>query len=91
MKLIKQKLEPRCRPLKQVGLSTVVIVSRHRESWKETTTEIKFYLSSLEAQAKLHNQAIRSHWTMENSLHGVLDVTFNENASRTRSGYAPKI
>ncbi|MEG4519627.1 MULTISPECIES: hypothetical protein [unclassified Microcoleus] len=47
------------------------MVSRHRESWKETTTEIQFYLSSLEAQAKRHNQEIRSHWTVENSLQNI--------------------
>ena len=33
--------------------------------------------------------AVRSHWSIENSLHWVLDVTFGEDGARSRTGHGP--
>jgi hypothetical protein len=41
------------------GLQTVVIVQRIRRLWKETTHEVQFYLSTLEADAVKIGRAIR--------------------------------
>jgi len=31
---------------------------------------------------------VRAHWAIENNLHWVLDITFDEDSNRTRKGYS---
>ena len=69
---------------------TIVRVVRTRHLWNKTTQEVMFYLSSLPPDAQQLGQAIRQHWSIENQLHWVLDVTFGEDPSRVRKGNAPE-
>jgi predicted transposase YbfD/YdcC len=71
------------------GLQTIVMVIRTRHLWNKTTTEVMFYLSSLPPDAQRLGKVIRQHWSIENQLHWVLDVTFGEDACRIRTGNAP--
>jgi predicted transposase YbfD/YdcC len=72
------------------GLQCVVMVVRVRHLWNKTTREVQFYLTSLDCDARKLGQAIRLHWSVENGLHWTLDVTFNEDACRVRTGHAPQ-
>lgn len=72
------------------GLKTVVMVVSERRLWNKTSTEVRFYLSSLASNAENIAQAIRSHWGIENSLHWTLDVTFSEDKSRIRKDHSPE-
>lgn len=52
------------------------------------STERRYFISSLSADAKAIAQAVRQHWQIENGLHWVLDTAFAEDQNRLRSGYA---
>jgi len=51
--------------------------------WK-ATEEASFYACQIKLDAKTFSQAVRNHWAIENRSHYVRDVTFGEDASRTR-------
>ena len=53
------------------------------------STEQRFFISSLPANAEYIAKAVRAHWLVE-SMHWTLDVVFNEDASRVRKDHAPE-
>jgi predicted transposase YbfD/YdcC len=52
---------------------------------KVETTNARYYISSLLADAELLNSSIRSHWAIENNLHWNLDVIFKEDNQAKRN------
>ena len=72
------------------GLRTVVKVVGRRETEAGISAQPRYYVSSLDAPAQRLLTAVRSHWSIENSLHWSLDVTFREDQSRVRKDHGPQ-
>lgn len=75
------------------GLKSLIVVEVESEvisTKKKRQRERRYYLSSLDVEAVRFEEIIRKHWSIENQCHWVLDVTFREDANRTRRKNAPK-
>lgn len=73
------------------GLRTVGMVESVRQVGDQPpTVERRYYLCSLRPVIAAFARAVRGHWGVENQVHWVLDVQFNEDQSRARTGHAPE-
>lgn len=70
-------------------IAAIVMVETAIFAKGKTTTSRRFYVSSRAMAAPDAAAAIRAHWAIETSLHWVLDVTFNEDRARSRTGHGP--
>jgi len=75
------------------GLLTIVMIEayttfKNGKRKGEHTYQKRYYISSVEQKAKPINIAVQTHWGIENKVHWVLDVAFNEDDSRVRKGHA---
>jgi len=52
--------------------------------------EHRYWLTSLEPDARKLLELSRGHWSIENQCHWVMDVTWGEDGSRIRSGHAAR-
>jgi predicted transposase YbfD/YdcC len=75
------------------GMKSLVVVeceTTELPTGKKRKRDRRYYLSSLDADAEHFGYLIRSHWSIENQCHWVLDVVFGEDHNRIRRKNAPK-
>ncbi len=59
-----------------------------RQAPQDPPSEVRYYICSYPPNAASLLQASRQHWGIENSLHWVLDMAFDEDHCRVRTGHA---
>jgi predicted transposase YbfD/YdcC len=72
------------------GLKSLVMIVSERRMGEESEIQTRYFMSSLDGQAEKILKVKRSHWGIENRLHWVLDIAFNEDRSRVRKENAPQ-
>jgi predicted transposase YbfD/YdcC len=65
------------------------MVESSREISGKIEHETRFYITSLVMLAILRGPVVRSHWSIENSLHWVMDMVFRDDECRVRTDHAP--
>jgi len=74
-------------------LNSLIMIKSRREfkdQLTKPTEDTRFYIASIEPNAKKTLTAVRQHWGIENKLHWTLDMTFREDESRIRTEAAPE-
>ena len=71
------------------SVNSIAMICSTREIQGSQSYEQRYYISSHgDKDAQFIANGIRCHWHVENKLHWQLDVSFNEDQNRLRSGYA---
>lgn len=73
-------------------INSILKIESKRTLKGKTTQETRYYISSLKnSTPEMALKAVRDHWGIENTLHWILDMSFNEDYSRIRQDNAPQI
>ena len=71
------------------GLRSIVCIESTRRTRDTESIERRYFISSLVDTARIA-KSIRHHWRVENKLHWVMDVDFDEDSCRARVDHAPE-
>lgn len=72
------------------GLRSIGMIEARRSTKEGTSVKRRYFISSLESNAKRLLHAVRTYWGIENKLHWVLDLAFREDESRIRKENGPE-
>ena len=65
-------------------LRSIICVKSTRIINSESSVELRYYISSREAHTESLGKGIRIHWGIENKVHHILDVAYEEDKCRVR-------
>jgi predicted transposase YbfD/YdcC len=71
-------------------VKTLAMIRSERKMGEQVEVKFRYFISSMKVPAKHILKSRRTHWTIENQLHWVLDIAFREDASRVRKDHAPE-
>jgi len=74
---------------KWAGIQSIGCVIASREIQGVTSERTRYFISSLPPDPHLFAKAVRGHWSIENSLHWVMDVVFRDDECRIRKKHGP--
>jgi predicted transposase YbfD/YdcC len=69
-----------------VGLTAICMVTSERIVDGVPTSEVRYYIGSVDGTSEQYLKWVRGHWGIENSLHWILDVCFREDEQRHWTG-----
>lgn len=72
------------------SINAIIEVESTRDIKTKQTVEKRYYISSADKSPEKLLNSIRSHWGIENRLHWILDMTYDDDYSRIRKGNAPQ-
>lgn len=79
------------------SINSIIRIDATREMTSKSgknkqTQETRYYISSIKnITPEIALKSVREHWGVENTLHWILDMSFNEDYSRIRKGNAPQV
>jgi len=71
------------------SLASIACVESTRRTRESESVERRYFITSLTGIRKIAT-SIRCHWNVENKLHWVMDVDFDEDSCRVRADHAPQ-
>lgn len=72
------------------NLKSIGLVDSTRTINGQSSSQRRFFITSLDPDPKLFAQSVRDHWSIESSCHWSLDISFREDDSRIRKAHSPQ-